>query len=352
MPFPRSKNFQELISNSRAHKESSLPFVLYQKPNEKLVKGIFSASSSIDYTSSFSEEGFVFSPFNDDKAILLSSTEINEVIYKIQEKRQSNTTILFQENKAEHIRLVNKAIAAIKKGELKKVVVSRKIEVETKKDEFILFQDLLDTYPNALKYLWFHPKVGMWIGATPETLLEVKKQSFSTTSLAGTLPVVERESPVWTRKEIDEQQLVTDYIVDKVSKKLTNLETTTASTIKAGKLWHLKSTITGSIKKEIGLDEIIQALHPTPAICGMPKEASKEFILTNEGYNREFYTGFLGELNLTNVKRTHLFVNLRCMKLIDKRATIFIGGGITKDSNPEMEWNETQHKSKTMLNLL
>ena len=84
----------------------------------------------------------------------------------------------------------------------------------------------------------------------------------------------------------------------------------------------------------------------------MPKEISKEFILSNEGYDREFYTGFLGELNLTNTERTHLFVNLRCMKLTDNKATIYVGGGITKDSTAEREWDETQHKSKTMLNLL
>ncbi len=348
----KSKNFQELILNSRAHKECNLPFVLYQKPNEKLVKGIFSLNSSINYTSSFSEEGFVFSPFDDDKAILLTSDETSEVPYERKETRQRTTIIPFEENKTEHLQLVNKAIATIKKGALKKVVVSRKIEVETKKNEFVLFQDLLDTYPNALKYLWFHPKVGMWIGATPETLLKIEKESFNTTSLAGTLPVVEGESPVWTKKEIEEQQLVTDYILAKVSKKLIDVKTTPATTIKAGKLWHLKSTITGALKKEIGLDEIIKTIHPTPAICGVPKEASKKFLLTNEGYDREFYTGFLGEINFDSVSQIHLFVNLRCMKLMNKKATIFIGGGITKESDAEKEWNETQHKSKTMLNLL
>ena len=352
MPSPRNRNFQELIATSRAHKERSLPFVLYQKPNEELVKGIFSSSSHINYTTNFSEQGFVFSPFIGNKAILLFSNEIKEVMYERRAKRHFNAIIPFPQNKLEHLQLVNKAIASIKEGVMQKVVVSRKIDAETKKDVFLIFQDLLDAYPNALKYLWFHPKVGMWIGATPETLLKVEREFFSTTSLAGTLPVVDGVPPVWTRKEIDEQQLVTDYILDKLSEKLSNLEKTKASTIKAGKLWHLKSTITGSLKKEKGLDEILRALHPTPAICGMPKEISKEFILSNEGYDREFYTGFLGELNLTNTERTHLFVNLRCMKLTDNKATIYVGGGITKDSTAEREWDETQHKSKTMLNLL
>ena len=50
---------------------------------------------------------------------------------------------------------------------------------------------------------------------------------------------------------------------------------------------------------EGGLKSLVQALHPTPAVCGFPKQTVQNFIQSNEGYNREFYTGFLGELNLT-----------------------------------------------------
>ena len=79
---------------------------------------------------------------------------------------------------------------------------------------------------------------------------------------------------------------------------------------------------------------------------------SKEFILSNETYDREFYTGFLGELNYKKDNATNLFVNLRCLKLENLNAAVFVGGGITAGSNAESEWKETQAKSRTMLNLL
>ena len=120
-----------------------------------------------------------------------------------------------------------------------------------------------------------------------------------------------------------------------------------------------------------GLGEIILALHPTPAVCGLPKELAKDFILRNEKHKRQYYTGFLGELNFkeeiirpstrknqenrayrTLKNRTSLYVNLRCMEIRGNRVSIFVGGGITKESVPEMEWEETKDKTRTMLNII
>ena len=105
---------------------------------------------------------------------------------------------------------------------------------------------------------------------------------------------------------------------------------------------------------ENGLYSLVDLLHPTPAVCGLPKEAAKQFILENENYNRSYYTGFLGELNmgLQNKNDSHLFVNLRCMEIEKNEAYIYVGGGITKESNPEEEWEETVAKSNIMLKVL
>ena len=99
------------------------------------------------------------------------------------------------------------------------------------------------------------------------------------------------------------------------------------------------------------MKEIVQLLHPTPAVCGLPKEIAKEFIIENEPYDRGFYTGFLGELNcsFTNKKASSdLFVNLRCMEIKNSQAHLYMGCGITKDSIPEKEWEESVNKSMTM----
>ena len=353
MPSQKNSEFIKLIGKARFQKENSLPFVIYQKPNDVTVQGIFLEHANLTYTSDFTKSGFVFSPFDSsDKTIVFPSDTIDTVPYVNVETTIEGAKDTIESGKEFHLALVEKTINKIAEGELKKVVVSRKITTQTQKDAFGLFEQLLNTYSSAFKYLWFHPKVGMWLGATPETLLKVKEETVTTTSLAGTLPVIAGESPAWSKKEVEEQQLVTDYILDTLSGKLANIEVSSAKSVKAGKLWHLKSVLKGDLIEKVVLGDIIKALHPTPAVCGIPLKIAKEFLKENEGYDREFYTGFLGELNFGSDRNTHLFVNLRCMKLDDKEATIFIGGGITKDSIPDSEWDETQYKSKTMLSLL
>jgi isochorismate synthase len=95
---------------------------------------------------------------------------------------------------------------------------------------------------------------------------------------------------------------------------------------------------------------MLQLLHPTSAVAGMPLEASLEFLKQNEGYDREFYAGYLGPINFDN--NIHIFVNLRCMKLLDNQALLFAGAGITIDSVPEKEREETEIKFKTLLNVI
>jgi isochorismate synthase len=110
------------------------------------------------------------------------------------------------------------------------------------------------------------------------------------------------------------------------------------------------------LKDDTSLKDVMNTLHPTPAVCGLPKAEAKQFLLQNEGYDREYYSGFLGELNYDFATgeegKTDLFVNLRCMKIEDNKAHLYIGCGITKDSDPEKEFVETVNKSMTMRRVL
>jgi len=126
-------------------------------------------------------------------------------------------------------------------------------------------------------------------------------------------------------------------------------------TLKAGTILHIKTDIGGVLKPENNLKKVVQILHPTPAICGLPKAVSMDFILENEGYDRGFYSGFLGELNkdfASSESKSDLFVNLRCMQVKENQAQLYIGCGITKDSVPEKEYIETINKSLTMKRIL
>ena len=125
--------------------------------------------------------------------------------------------------------------------------------------------------------------------------------------------------------------------------------------IKAGSIWHIKTDISGVLNEDSNLEEVVNTLHPTPAVCGLPKKKAKAFIIENENYERTFYTGFLGELNSSfayNAVSSDLYVNLRSMQIKENTANLYIGCGITKESIPENEWEESVNKSMTMKRVL
>jgi len=350
------------------------PFVVYRKPKELVVKAALQNNDDVHYTYDYKETGFVFAPFNTKNATVLIPLDIVLTTNYIPVENPNNDTaelnsLATQAAKEFHTNIVSKAITDLKEGKLQKVVLSRKIEVACSKMPLQLFKELLEAYPNAFCYLWYHPKVGMWLGATPEVLLKTENQRIETSSLAGTQEWINGVEPVWKDKEIYEQKVVTDFIVKALEHKVSNLNLSEIEAIKAGKLWHLRTKITGLMSHN--LKEILQALHPTPATCGLPKVQAQEFILKNENYDRAFYTGFLGELNYSeenrrsnakrnienraytvNKKNTNIYANLRCAELQENKAFVYVGGGITIDSNPEKEWEETVAKSGTIVRII
>nr|WP_297787866.1 chorismate-binding protein [uncultured Allomuricauda sp.] len=353
MRYLETKEFQELLERAQSCLEDGLPFAIYRNPNKTDVVGVFQSDNALHHSKDFTEKGFVFAPFSfDDKVVLIQPDEVWKSVFHPIKPQSEKAISLNESQKDAHIQLVEKGIKEIKKGRLQKVVLSRKIKVKVTQSPVAIFKTLLNRYPNAFGYLFHHPKVGTWCGATPETLVKVKNNELQTMSLAATLPYVEDEDPKWGDKEIEEQQMVSEYIGDKLAHTMERLEIDDPESVRAGNLWHLRSEVRGTMLSNLKVGEVIKALHPTPAVCGIPTDEAAQFIQANENYNRTFYTGFLGELNLKSQGELSLFVNLRCMELEEDKAFIFVGGGITQASNPESEWIETQNKSKTMLGLL
>lgn len=333
---------------------AELPFVAYKYPGIDELKGHFQKNDNLHYISDFSESGFVFAPFDDAKPTVFFplaesttlKTNFSSAYTNFEDKNHQRS--LSEASKETHINLVKKGIDFLNTSDIKKVVLSRKEIIEYPDFNVVeTFKKLLINYTNAMVYVWYHPKVGLWLGATPETLLKVQDDSFKTMALAGTQHYQGSLEIVWQQKEKQEQQFVTDYIVKKLNDDIT---VSAPHTIKAGSLVHLCTDISGKLSQEYTLYKLIRILHPTPAVCGLPMDEAKAFILENEKYDREFYTGFLGELNIDN--SSNLFVNLRCMQVLQKELAIYIGGGITIDSNPKKEWEETVAKSKVMLKVL
>ena len=349
-----------IFQKASTHFQENLPFVLYAKPNSTEVIGCFQQNNQLHLTIDFSDKGFVFANFKGSQAILFSEDEC-EVLHENFEVNahlfHTEKSKLSTDGKEAFQILVEKGIKVIEENKFEKVVLSRKETLVEKNFKFLeVYQNMLSTYPNAFRYCWFHPEVGMWMGATPEQLLKVENSKFKTVALAGTQKFDASSEAIWEKKEKEEQQFVTDFILNELKAESASLNQTEPYTFQAGTIVHLKTDINGVFKSDFNLKKVIKVLHPTPAVCGLPKEETKDFILENEGYDRKFYAGFLGELNGNTLKGTNedsdLFVNLRCMEIEQNNIHLYIGCGITKDSNPEKEYFETANKAMTMKEIL
>ncbi len=338
---------------------SKKPFVVYKKPHETTITSYVQKLNDLFVLKSFNQKGFVFSPFlreNQKVFFPIEKCTISSANFSNETLVETNCvdeleTISFSKNQDDYIRLVDNTIRFIKQTLTDKIVISRKETL--KKNDFNTFntyKKMLHKYPNAFVYCWYHPKVGLWMGASPERFLNIESEQFKTMSLAGTQVFSSKYEVVWTEKEKEEQQFVTNFILDNIEGLSENIQTSGPFTVKAGNLVHLRTDISAKITSNHLIEDLVLKMHPTPAVCGLPMQEAKDFILKNEGYNRSFYTGFLGELNISNT--TNFYVNLRCMKVDVKSISIYVGGGITAGSNAQKEWEETVSKSKVMKSVL
>ncbi|RQP10856.1 MAG: hypothetical protein EAS48_06870 [Chryseobacterium sp.] len=244
-------------------------------------------------------------------------------------------------SKEQYLATVRKVIDFVRNEHLPKLVFARRKIIDFEGRELSVvdsFLQLCNDYPGAFVYC-FEQKGVSWIGATPELLGSFHKstRTFTTMSLAGTLPQDEE----WTQKEIDEQQPVTDYIRNILEAHATEISVSETYSQPSGSIKHLRTDFSAKISPD-DLEEIIKELHPTPAVCGIPKKLCKDAISEFEGQSRELYAGYIRVETRENI---YFFVNLRCARLFRDKAVLFAGGGITAASDPEKEWRETELKS-------
>jgi isochorismate synthase len=267
------------------------------------------------------------------------------------ESQSSYTSEVASGQKDHFIRLVQQGIEAIDAGVLEKVVPARTklIPVSENFDLGKTFLEMLESYPNSFVNFFHIPEIGTWIGASPEVLIETKGDKFYTMALAGTQPAL-GENPLktaaWTQKEIEEQALVCRYIVECFKKiRLREYEEHGPKTVMAGNLLHLRSDFRVNMEAtgfpQLG-SVMLDLLHPTSAVCGMPRKEAHEFLQVNEDFDRSFFAGFIGPVNVQD--ETSIYVNLRTACLKGERAVLYAGAGITEDSDPEKEWEETELK--------
>ncbi|MET4108190.1 chorismate-binding protein [Hymenobacter sp. UYP22] len=261
-------------------------------------------------------------------------------------------------SRPEYEALVAAGVAAIEDGTVRKVVSSRAVRqpLPTGFDALAAFEDLQTRYPNAFISLVSAPGVGTWLGATPEVLAEVDETHvFRTMALAGTQPLLPGMKPAtarWAGKDLEEHAMVARYIVNCFKQlRLREYDEQGPRTVTAGQLLHLRTDFAVQLNEvpfpTLGTD-MLRLLHPTPAVAGVPKQPALDFLRQHEGYDRAYYAGFLGPVNLPDAGVARLYVNLRCLQLRPQEAILYAGTGLTIDSEPAREWQETELKLRTI----
>lgn len=284
--------------------------------------------------------GFVVSNFEGDQLFWFREEEEEEGLAFLSKEPASMT-------KQEYLKVGSEFLERLKQEGVGKAILSRIKKVPYKQTPYAIFKALCERYPKAFVYVCTSPFFGTWVGATPEVLLKEEKGRAHTVALAGTLSTESQES--WGAKEREEQDMVRSFI----SAQLEQLELiprngTEVSEVVAGPVKHLCTYFDFELPPE-KRSKLITLLHPTPAVCGVPRTAAKKLIEEVETHSRDLYTGFIG---LLEKEKVNLFVNLRCAQLKENDAYLYLGGGYTKDSNVLREWEETENKAKTLLSII
>ncbi len=311
------------------------------------------------------QQGFVIVPFavSDDCPIVVINGESEELtVSKEDVKNPSLLTIPSSLNNYPfdifHAPLLTEKFC--------KIVLARTAVEESAKEIPVkeLFHRACALYPRLFVALVSTPQTGTWLVATPEILLDGSNETWRTMALAGTMKLegeqlafdnpptghrVASDSIRWSDKNISEQRYVASYINDCLKQYASDIEEDGPYTARAGNLVHLRSDFHFQLNDRQKLGSLLASLHPTPAVCGLPKEETFHFIIDNEPAPRRYYSGFMGPLNMTD---THLYVSLRCMEIKGRQYHLHAGGGLLKDSKKEQEWEETEAKMGTMRRVL
>ncbi|WP_294631136.1 isochorismate synthase [uncultured Bacteroides sp.] len=344
------------------------PFAVYRIPGEKVPRLITQDEGTVrliyDLNELNGQRGFVIAPFrvSDEYPIVLLQSEQGGRPFPMhgdgsgeqEQPVQTQGKETFRTTCTEHYAdCFHTFIRALRNDTFDKLVLSRKLTVSQAPgfSPSSVFRAACKRYIHSYIYICYTPQTGIWLGSTPEIILSGEKDEWHTVALAGTQPLQNGQLPqVWDEKNRKEQEYVAAYIRRQLLSLGIRADEKGPYPAYAGALSHLKTDFRFSLKDNNDLGELLKLLHPTPAVCGLPKEEAYRFIQDNEGYDRRYYSGFIGWLDPDG--KTDLYVNLRCMHIDDRQLTLYAGGGLLASSELNDEWMETEKKLQTMKRLL
>lgn len=325
----------------------------YHLPDDNVYHVIHGhALTSIEMPELDNCQGFIVAPFSSDKQspyVLIQPTRMSEhhVPARVKHFEQKWTEM---ENKALYRDNFKDIHSLLAKGILDKVVLARRTDCRVDSWNCTLeqlFRKACVMYPSQMTVMFRTEATGTWLMSTPEILLKEDNNRWMTMALAGT----RHGNASWAEKEIREQRIVEDYISKAIAPFANDIVKSKPYTSTAAALLHRRTDFSFKIQSGVSVNQLVEALYPTPAVCGLPKDRAIGAIKTYESIDRRYYSGFCGPWNVDGKKA--LYVSLRCMEIGDDRDfRLYAGGGLLDESDARSEWNETEDKMDTMRNVL
>ncbi len=335
---------QNIVSAINHCLHCNIPFVCYRQPD---CDAVFYADDNV--SEPLNDNAFEIRPWRKENVppvIIRCRVDLGGV-NALDMNEGQNAELEQSTEYADYINNITSLIESLKQRG-GKTVISRVItQTVPNADWGQIAERLFRKFPNAMCSIFFHPEVGAWLGATPEILIKgnISTKYYETMALAGT----HRGNRDWDEKNIREQQMVTDFIAGTLTPLSENIHIANIENLRYGDIQHLCTRITGKLKADHNFDDTISELSPTPAVAGLPREVAFAEIESIEQHSRGVYAGTVTVRSGNDIAS---YVYLRCAQLTPDACTIYAGGGITAQSNPDDEWNETLAKAASLLSTI
>lgn len=335
----------------------NVPFAVFSYPGESWQWRCCHQQSlrMVDDLNSWPEDNaFYISEFdNDSLTVIVDEMTADDVISQNLEPSLQGSTHILRNTSTPYMHYhaaIKLAKNWIGRSKRKKVVLARIEAFRSCRSIVDIACDYFDKFPETMRYLYFTPRNGVWIGASPELLLSWDRQNNTYTSmaLAGTRLHSDDD---WDDKNIREQDIVRTHVESVMSSLIpmrSNIVKSSTSTLRFGDIDHICTLLSSSMNDSVVSPLNVAArLSPTPAISGFPEVEAVRLIKDLEPNPRYCYGGFIGS---TSTDGARFYVNLRCAAISDESTdgyrlfNVYSGSGITSMSTPQDEWVETARK--------
>lgn len=254
-------------------------------------------------------------------------------------------------------RMITEATGRIQTGELDKVVLARAAELRFAERVQLLpvLRHLATHYADCYRFL-FEPRPHYaFYGASPELLASVRDRQFRSMALAGSIARDEDaavdhqlgEKLLQSAKDRCEHQIVADKICERLRPLTRSLSVSPTGLRRLGNIQHLHADIRAELHQATGILPLVEALHPTPALGGAPREKALDLIHALEPIPRGWYGAPVGWIDAQ--LNGEFAVAIRSAVAQEARAWIYAGAGIVAGSQPQSEWDESELKFRPML---